>query len=375
MVAVNYVTKTELSNGDVWNKANLDSTNQQAIISQLIKDGLYTGGSGDDGRQIWVESDIYQGVQVPPLFDSGGNPTVLGFVPISLLEVEGSDVTVKTDPALKVIVDDGTTSGTNTLTVTGGGNPELIVLGKSNSVVNLSDHGKDTVLGGSGSDTINAGSADDSLVAGSGDTKLVGGSGHDTLVGGSGSDTLIGGSGANYLYGGSGDSTLTAGTGHHSLLQAGSGATVITDNLSGGTDTLVAGSGQETITGVQGDLFTTNLTMAASSNDVYNIYGGAGHSTINLGSGNDTVNFFTTAGKDTITNGGGMDTVDFTHSASNSLADIKSMSIGVGPQSGDYVIKFTDGQSVEFDAHSSSSSENAFVIQFTDGTLNLKGGS
>jgi hypothetical protein len=94
---------------------------------------------------------------------------------------------------------------------------------------------------------------------------------------------------------------------------------------------------------------------------------------LNLGTGNDTINFFTNAGKDTINNGGGVDTVDFTHSGSDLLTDIKS--IKPGTQSGDYLIKFKDGQSVLFNAHSSSSSQDAFVLEFKDGTMGLKGGS
>jgi Ca2+-binding RTX toxin-like protein len=146
-----------------------------------------------------------------------------------LLEVEGQNVTVKTDAALKVIVDDGTNSGVNTLDVKGGAHNEFLVLGKSDTKVELHDHGNDTVLGGSGNDTIVGNHANDLLIAGAGNTKVVAGSGYDTLVGGAGKDTLVGGS---------------------------------------GHDTLVAGSGADTLTGVQGDLFTVHHTMPASGNDV-----------------------------------------------------------------------------------------------------------
>jgi Ca2+-binding RTX toxin-like protein len=367
MTTLNYLTKTDLFAGKI---SNQDPIVQAAVVNQLIVDGLYASGPTDDGRRVWFESDIYKGAQQPPLFDSSGNPAVVSWA--TGLEVEGKNVTVQTDAALKVIVDDGVNSGTNTLNVKGD-DPVWIGLGNSNTKVNLFDHGNDTVLGGNGSDTIVANDGNDSLVAGAGDTKLVGGSGHDTLVGGSGHDTLIGGSGANHLYGGSGDSTLTAGSGQNSWLQAGSGKTVITDKLSGGTDTLVAGSGPDTITGLQGDYFTNSPTMAASGNDVYNIYGSGGNSTINLGSGNDTVNFFSTGGNDTINNGGGVDTIDFTHSATKNLTDIVGAPTP-GPQSGEYLIKFADGQTVQLNAHANPQSQDAFVLQFKDGTLNLQGG-
>jgi len=349
MTTVNYLTKSDLP--DALKTGNLDLSAQNAIIQQLINDGLYSAGP-DNGQTVWVESDIYKGVQQPPLFDSAGKPSVPGFV--QLLEVEGNNVTVKTDSTLKVIVDDGKTSGTNTLTITGGANPELIVLGNSNTKVTLHDHGSDTILAGDGNDTlVAANGADDLLVADSGNDSLVGGTGHDTLVGGTGHDTLV------------------AGSGEHSLLKAGSGKTVITDTLSHGTDTLMAGSGADIITGLQGDFFTTNATMPASGNDVYNIYGDHGNSTINLGSGHDTVNFYTTGGHDTIDNGGGIDTVNFT---TNALTDIKS--IGAGPQSGEYLIKFSDGQSVLLNGHADSHKKDAFVLEFSDGnTMHLKGGS
>jgi Ca2+-binding RTX toxin-like protein len=375
MTTVSYLTKTDLP--DALKTGNLDLSAQNAIIQQLIKDGLYTAGP-DHGRSVWVESDIFNGVQQPPLFDSptGSDPNDPNpFALASVLEVEGAKVTVNTDAALKVIVDDGNASGTNTLTVTGGATPELIVLGNSNTKVTLLDHGSDTILAGDGNDTLLANDGDDSLVADSGNDSLVGGSGHDTLIGGSGHDTLQGGSGANYLFGGSGESTLTAGTGQHSWLQAGSGKTVITDQLSGGTDTLVAGSGADTITGQQGDWFTTNATMPATGNDVYNIHGSSGNSVIDLGSGKDTVNFYTTGGNDTVNYGGGhngkTDTINFTTESLTNIAGVDA-----GAQSGDYLIEFKDGQSLVLNAHAQSQSKDAFVIEFSDGnTMHIKGGS
>ena len=231
------------------------------------------------------------------------------------------------------------------------------MLGNSNTHVSLRDLGNDTVLGGTGEDTLDANNANDSLVAGSGNSLLNGGGGQDTLIGGLGQDTL------------------TAGIGQHSWLQAGSGNTVITDKLSGGTDTLVAGSGQDTLTGVQGDYFGINSTMPASGKDVYNVYDGPGNSTLNLGSGHDTVNFFTTAGNDTINNFGGVDTISFAKSSTDYLTDIKTITPGTGAHSGDYLIQFTDGQSVELNGHSDPHNKDAFVLQFKDGDLHLKGGS
>jgi Ca2+-binding RTX toxin-like protein len=345
MVEVNYLTKTEL--GDAFNTSNLNASTEKAIINQLVKDGLYEAHSNTNA--VWVESDIFQGVLQPPLFSHGGNSSVPGFVQV--LEVEGKNVTVQTTDTLKVIVDDGSNSH-NTLNVTGANNPEFIALGNSNTTVNLKDSGNDTVLGGSGNDSI------------------TGNSGDDKLYGGSGADTLRGGSGADSLYGGAGNDHLIAGTGHGQLLVGGAGSDTIKDLLSTGTDTLVGGSGSDTITGLQGDTF-----RAGGGSDRLNIHDGSGNSTIDLGTGHDTVNFLTTAGNDTITNAGGADTVNFKGSATDHLTDISSITPGTGANTGDYLIKFTDGQSVDLIGHGVSSSKLAFTLEFDDGHLNLKGGS
>jgi hemolysin type calcium-binding protein len=358
MTAVHYLHKSDLH--EALNTSDLSSGAQNAIIQQLITDGLYSASS--NAPKIWVESDIFKGVAQTPFFDSSGGPGPDPGILTQLLEVEGQNVTVHTDSTLKVIVDDGDSpgpSGFNKLTVTGGAYDQFIVLGKTSTKVMLQDLGNDTVLGGSGDDTIDASAngGNDSLIAGKGNDLLIGGSGQDTLIGGSGHDTLI------------------AGTGHGSLLQAGSGATVITDLSSGGYDTLVAGTGKDTITGQQGDFFDT---VAGSGHDVYAIYDGHGDSTINL-LGNDTVNFHTTAattGKDIINNGGGgVDTVDFTSSANHSFASISSITEGTGSSTGDWTIKFNNGQSVTLNGHLESGSKDAFVLKFDGVTVHLQGGS
>jgi Ca2+-binding RTX toxin-like protein len=355
MSTVNYLTKTDLH--DAFNTGHFDAASQQAVINQLILDGLYTNSTPDDGKSVWVESDIFSGVPQPPLFDSAGNPIVPAFVQV--LEVEGANVTVNTDKVLDVIVDDGNGQN-NILDVIGHNNAVFVALGNSNTVVNLTEHGNDTVLAGSG--------GNDSITANDG---------KDVLYGGGGADTLQGGGGADSLYAGSGANVLISGTGQHQLLVGGTGPDQLTDLQSRGTDTLTAGSGNDTINGIQGDSYLLpSGTMVASGNDVYNIYDGHGNSSINLGTGSDTVNFFTTAGKDTITtSGSGTDTVNYTGSSTNLLTDIKSITPGTGAQSGDYTIKFTDGQSVDLIGHGVSATKTAFTLEFHDGTLNLKGGS
>lgn len=316
MTVVNYLTKTDLH--DAFNTGNFDASSQAAVINQLIAVGLYDNSSPDDGKTIFIELDIYKGVSQPPLFDSGGTPDVPAFV--QALEVEGGNVTVNTDPTLQIIVDDGS-STSNLLTIVGGSNPEFIALGKESFTVNLNDTGNDTVLAGS--------------------------TGNDSITGNSGSDLLI----------------------------AGGGSDTLTDALSGGSDTLVAGTGPDTINGLQGDSFLLPSSGTAKSDDLYNIYNGGGNSTINLGTGHDAVNFYTTAGSDTITNGGGVDSVSFINSSTDYLTDIKAVTPGTGAQSGDYLVQFTDGQSVDLIGHSQSAAKTAFVLEFKDGTMNLKGGS
>jgi Ca2+-binding RTX toxin-like protein len=322
MAETTYLTKAELPTA--LNVTNLDPSVQNAIIQQLISDGLFPNANS----KIWVESDKLGG----PLFDTpaGGGPQPVSKV--QLLEVEGTNVTVQTDPKLKVIVDDGTNnSGVNYLSVIGQAHDVFVALGNSSTNVSLHDKGNDTILAGDGNDTLTANNGNDLLIAGSGNDSLVGGSGRDTLIGGSGQDTLVAGSS---------NTTLVAGTGN-------------------------------TVIGEQGDLFTT---MAGSGHDVYNIFDGKGNSTINLGSGgHDTVNLYTTAGNDTINSGGGVDTINF---ATESWGDVASYTQMKGAHSGEYLIKFTDGQSVLLNAHADPKGQTGFVIEFSDGTtFSLKGGS
>jgi Ca2+-binding RTX toxin-like protein len=208
MAETTYLTKAELPTA--LNVTNLDPSVQNAIIQQLISDGLFPNANS----KIWVESDKLGG----PLFDTpaGGGPQPVSKV--QLLEVEGTNVTVQTDPKLKVIVDDGTNnSGVNYLSVIGQAHDVFVALGNSSTNVSLHDKGNDTILAGDGNDTLTANNGNDLLIAGSGNDSLVGGSGRDTLIGGSGQDTLVAGSS---------NTTLVAGTGN-------------------------------TVIGEQGDLFTT----------------------------------------------------------------------------------------------------------------------
>jgi hypothetical protein len=57
------------------------------------------------------------------------------------------------------------------------------------------------------------------------------------------------------------------------------------------------------------------------------------------------------------------------------MTDSKSITSGTGANTGDYTIKFTDGQSVDLIGHGVSATKDAFTLQFLDGPLNLKGGS
>lgn len=391
MTTVNYLDKTDLHLA--FSPQNLDAASQQAIINQLIADGLYDNSNPDDGKSVWVESDLYNGIVQPPLFATGGNPTVPAFVQV--LEVQGSITPVQTTSNLKVIVADG--SNPSTLNVSGGNNPVFIALGDHGVTVNLGDLGSDTVLGGGGADSITANSGNDVLYGGGGNDTVIGGSGTDSLYGGEGNDSLVagsgtttldggggddtirGGAGADSLYGGDGNDFLFAGSGHGSLLVAGGGnADQLTDTMSGGHDTLVAGSGNDTITGMQGDFFDLpSGTMVASGNDTYNILDGDGDSIINLGTGADTVNMYANHGNDTINHSGSnTDLINYSVSSTHaSMLDIASITPGSGSTSGDYLIKFTDGAQVQLNAHDASSATNAFTLHFTDGNLNLKGGS
>lgn len=89
----------------------------------------------------------------------------------------------------------GTFNPTGAIRILGGaGDDILLVVGKTNTVIELQ------------------GGAGDDLIKGSGNDILVGGDGDDLLVGGNGSDILIGGNGADRLVGSADDDILIAGT-------------------------------------------------------------------------------------------------------------------------------------------------------------------
>lgn len=324
MATVNYLDKTDLHLA--VSQFNLDPAAQNAVIAQLIADGLYDNSNPDDGKSVWVESDLYNGVVQPPLFGTGGDPTVAPL--IQVLETQQFFANVQTDNSLKVIIDDDSNPGAS-LNVTGGTAPVFIALGSHGTAVTLNDHGADTVYSSEGNDTITGNNGADSLIAGTGNVSL-------------------------------------------------------TDLLSGHS-TLVAGSGNDTLTGLQGDTFgLPSGTMVASGNDVYNIHDGPGNSTINLGTGADTVNFLTTAGNDvinhsTLPGSNGTDTIDFTGSSNHSLNSIAASPNGIvegtGANTGDYTINFTDGQTVTLNGHTVSAADDAFVLKFDGTTVHLKGGS
>jgi hypothetical protein len=59
----------------------------------------------------------------------------------------------------------------------------------------------------------------------------------------------------------------------------------------------------------------------------------------------------------------------------NFNTDVTGIVPGTGANTGDYLIQFKDGQSVDLIGHGVSASQTAFTVEFKDVNITLKGGS
>lgn len=132
--------------------------------------------------------------------------------------------------------EDGAGSGTATISISGHGDFDQLVL-TSNMQTDMTD-GSDYMVtdveftlpvvepdphddyldGGDGDDTIFGDGGNDTLLGGADNDSLDGRAGNDAITGGSGADTLIGGAGSDTLAGGTGSDSLDGGTGNDILL-------------------------------------------------------------------------------------------------------------------------------------------------------------
>lgn len=304
---------------------NLNDTGNDTVLGGGGND-LIGGGAGNDLIDGGAGNDsLYGGSGNNTLMGGDGNNFIRAGTGSQLLEGQGT--------GNNVIVDLGD-SGSSTL-IAGLGSDTIYGFGSDLIQGNALATGVSELHGGASSLVQSLSNTGTHNILGSGSTALTA----NTLQGGAGADSLYGGFGNDILTAGSGNQGLFAGQGHQSL-QGGSGNDLLQDLYSGGHDTLTAGaSGNDTLVGMQGDTF--NSVGGAAGNNVFWVNGGgSGNSTLTGGLGNDTFHIETHTGNDTITGGGGTDSVGF---GGRSITDLSGAPVG---SAGNYVITFTDGQTV-----------------------------
>ncbi|HUH42731.1 MAG TPA: hypothetical protein VLZ29_06425 [Sulfurimonas sp.] len=188
-------------------------------------------------------------------------------------------------------------SSTDNLFYGGAGND--IIWGREGSDTLYAGAGDDTLDGGEGSDTLYGESGNNSLFGGTGNDFIYGGTGNDILNGGAGNDLLDGSLGGNNTFiGGSGDDTFRGGAGRD-VLEYSSAESAINVNLTANTIT----------NALDVDTLLTHFEMIKGSNynDIIDLRGATGSSTIVANGGNDTI--YSSSYSDTIYSGSGNDTI------------------------------------------------------------------
>lgn len=286
-------------------------------------------------------------------------------------------------PDLEVRAIIGQSLDLGALTVTGGQNSQIVVVGTSqNDAMSGSafndrlqgDLGNDTLDGAAGADTVDGGLGDDTLNGGDGNDALLGGDGNDTLNGGADNDSADGGIGNDMFKGGIGADGYIGGDGQDTVDYRASDAAIaldfVTSFFSGGH---AQGDTLSSIENVTGSVFADSI----SGGDAFNTFRGAGGADFLLGNngrdtllgegGNDTLDGGTAfdkltggAGRDTLTGGGDSDFFIYTK-----LADSR-----VGAAA-DIITDFTQGQDeinlVTIDANQAGGTANdGFVFIGSD---------
>ena len=303
--AVNLVNADQTT-GDLVTVTNFQNVNASALSTAISITGsaganIITGGSGAD-----------------TIDGNGGADSLSGGIGDDSIAYYGAETAV----------DGGT--GTNTLVL------------HSATTVNLG--GADQTTGDS-VNVINFLNADASLVSAT--VSMTGTAAANTLTGGSGNDTIDGAGGADVINAGGGNDTVTyratetsidGGAGTDMLvLAATGGVTAINLAVAAGADQTTGDSaGIANFESVNAGIFTTALTVTASSvantittgsgNDI--IDGGGGADVISAGIGNDTVSYY--GAETTVDGGAGTNTLILNTSAVLNLANANQLSFGAG---------------------------------------------
>ncbi len=169
-----------------------------SITGSLASDTIY-GGEGDDtinGGSSGNQADFLLGGNgADSLVGGTGNDHIYG----------NSNTTIQ-----------GTVDGNDTISA---GNGSDYVNGNGGNDIIDGGNGSDVLYGGNGADSINGGdgNGNDYLQGNKGDDTLLGGDGNDTLRGGADNDSLTGGNNDDHLIGDAGNDTIVGGTGYDDL--------------------------------------------------------------------------------------------------------------------------------------------------------------
>ncbi len=198
-----------------------------------------------------------------------------------------------------------------------------VLIGNASANILRGMDGDDTVEAGAGDDTIWAGAGDQ------GDDLVFGEAGRDELAGGAGNDLLVGGDDRDVIFGGSGDDMVILGLWSDANADGQAQASEITSTQTS-TDLGYGGTGNDTVIGtgganeLGGGEGSDSVEAAGGDDIVYGgrgqgadtLLGGAGGDTIFGGAGDDSLLggagddlLFSGAGADTVNGGAGSDTI------------------------------------------------------------------
>jgi VCBS repeat-containing protein len=203
-----------------------------------------------------------------------GSPTL---VTLTYTLSDGAGGTTTGSVTLNVL---DTTSGANTIDLTG-----------------VPNYQASYIDGKSGADNVKDGPFQSVLFGSSGNDILTGNAGSDLLVGGDNNDTLIGGAGNDVLRGGTGNDNMDGGLGAEDLLDFSDGTVGVTfalvqsaasTSIANGTGGLGNNDAYLNIEGVIGTDFIDTIT-GSSSNDI--IRGGESNDNLTGAGGTDLIDF------------------------------------------------------------------------------------
>lgn len=268
------------------------------IIGGDLEESL---GDTLDARQIGAATVIYSGVGSGVLIAAGGTVSFSGIE--TLLLGGGNNRVAAAEGA------DSIFAGSGDDTVVGGSGADAVFGEDGNDLIDSTEEGfgapdegistvqdadagqfddADVVYGGAGNDTISAGDDSDVFFGGSGNDLIDGGIDADVLFGDGGDDTIFGSEGRDQIYGDDGDDLLFGGAadGNDSLAASDDVDVAPTNDIDelfggAGNDTLTGGDDRDVLSGDEGD------DLLFGGLDADKLIGGSGFDTLFGGEGAD----------------------------------------------------------------------------------------